>query len=55
MLGFGEQETLQCKAVQDIFFTRPLPSTAEIIVDFLNTQKQTQRVKQNGDAEKCAK
>ena len=38
----GEQGTLHCRSVQDLFFKRPLLSRPGDAVDFLNTKKQTQ-------------
>ena len=40
--GSGEQKTLHCRALQDLFFIRPLLSRAADIPDFPNTEKQTQ-------------
>ena len=47
MPGSGEQGTLHCRALQDLFFTRPLLVRAEDMADLPNTQKQTDRVRQN--------
>jgi len=46
----GEQGTLHCRALQD-FFIRSLLSRAEDVADFPNTQKQTQRVRQNEESD----
>ena len=43
----GEQETLHYLALQDIFYIRPMLSRARDTADFLNTEKQTRRVRQN--------
>ena len=39
-------------APQDLFFIKSLFSQAKDIADFLNTQKQTQRGRQNEEIEK---
>ena len=39
----GEQKTLDCRALQDLFFIKPPLSRAEDITDFPNTEKETQR------------
>ena len=49
--GSGEQGTPHCRALQDLFFIRPRLSTAEDTADFPNTEKQTQRVRQNAKKE----
>ena len=41
---------MQCP-VKDLFFLRPILSRAGDIADFLNTEKQTQRVRQNEEIE----
>lgn len=46
----GRQETVYCRALQDLLFIKSLLSKAESI---LSTQKQTPRGRQNGEAEKC--
>ena len=38
---------LHCRALQDLFFIRPLLAKAGDVAYFPNTQKQTQRVRQN--------
>ena len=43
--GPREQGTLHCRASQDLFFIKPIPSKARDVADF-NTQKQTQRGRQ---------
>lgn len=35
--GSGEQGTLQCRALQDFFYIRPLLSRAGDVADFANT------------------
>ena len=40
--GSGEQGTLYCRAVQDLFFMKPLLSRAEGVADFPNKEKLTQ-------------
>ena len=45
--GSGEHGTLHCRALRDPFFIMPLLSTAGDTADFPNTEKQTQRVRQN--------
>ena len=45
--GLGEEGTLQSRALQDLFFIRPLSSRTGDIADFPNTEKQAQRLKQN--------
>ena len=47
MPGSDEQGTLNCRALQDLFFIKSLLSIAEDVADFPNTQKQTQRDRQN--------
>ena len=47
MQGFGEQETLHGRALQDLFFIMPLLSNADYVADFPNTQKQTWIIRQN--------
>ena len=49
--GPGEQMTLNCRALKDLFFIEPLPSITKNIGDFPNTQKQAQRLKQNEKTE----
>ena len=46
-----EQGTLYYRALQDLFI-KSLLSAAEDIADFLNTEKQKQRGRQNNKAEK---
>lgn len=46
-----EQGTLPCGSLQDLFFIRLLLLRAGDIVDFPNTHKQTQRVRQKEDIE----
>ena len=41
------RETLHRRALQDLFFIRPLLSSTRDIVDFPNTEKQTQSIWQN--------
>ena len=36
--GPGEQRTLYCRAQQDLFFIKPLPSRTRDIADFPNTR-----------------
>ena len=45
-----EQETLHSRTLQGLFFIRTLLSSADISV-FPNTHRQTQRVRQNEEAE----
>ena len=45
------QGTLHCRALQDLFLVSPLLSRARDVADFLNTEKQTQRVRQKGREE----
>jgi len=45
--GSGKQGKVRCRALQDLFFRRPLLSRAGDIADSPNTQKQTQGVRQN--------
>ena len=42
---------MHCRALEDLFFVRPLLSRAGDVADFPNTQKQTQRVMQNEETE----
>ena len=49
--GSAEQETLNCRALQDLFFIRALLSRAGDIADFPNTKKQSQRVRQPEETE----
>ena len=44
--GSGEQGILH-RMLQELFFIRPLLSRAEHVVDFPDTEKQTQKFKQN--------
>ena len=37
--GSGEEGTLRCRALQDLFFIRPLLSRAGDIADFPNIEK----------------
>ena len=46
----SEQGTLNCRALQDLFFIMPLLSSAGDVADFPNTQKQTER--QNEETER---
>lgn len=50
MPSSGEQGTLNCRALQDLFFKKSLLSKTEDIADFLNTEKQ--RSRQNEETEK---
>ena len=50
--GPGEQGTPSGRALQDLFFIRSLPSRTGDRVDFLNTQQQVQRLRQNEKTEK---
>ena len=51
MPGLGEQGTRHCRAHQDLLFIESLLSRAEGRADSLNTQKQTQRGRQNEETE----
>ena len=51
MSGSGEHGTLYCRALQDLFFIGPLLLRAGDIADFLNTQKQAPRLRQNEETE----
>ena len=44
--------SVHCKALQNLFFIRPLLSGARDIADFTNTKKQTQRVSHSEETEK---
>lgn len=44
--GAGEQVTLYYRVLLDLFFIRPLLSTAGDVANFPNTKKQIQRVRQ---------
>ena len=48
----GEQGTPHSRAIQDLFFIRPLPSKTADVVDFPNTEKQAQRLRKNEKTEK---
>ena len=52
--GPGEQGTLHSRALQDLFFIRPLPSRTGDIADFPNTQKQAERLRQKEETEEFA-
>jgi len=41
--GSGEQEIMHCRALQNLFFIRPLLPRAGDTADIPNTEKQTQR------------
>lgn len=43
--GPGEQEILHCRALQNLFFIRPLPSKVRDVAGFPNTQKQIEKIK----------
>ena len=47
----GDQGASDCRALQDLFFIRPLLSRVGDGADFPNTEKQTQRVRQNEETE----
>lgn len=53
--GSGEQGTLNCKVLQDLFLMKPLLSRAEGVADFPNTQKLTQRIEKQGNRGICPK
>ena len=50
MPGSSEQGKLHPRALQDLFFIKPLFSGADDVADFPNTQKQ--RPRQNKETEK---
>lgn len=47
----SEGKTLHCRALHDLFFTKPLLSRVEDITDFPDTEKQTPRGRQNEERE----
>ena len=49
--GSGEQGTLHYRTLQKLFFIKPLLSRTGDVSDFPNTQKQTERVRQNEETE----
>lgn len=51
MPGSGQQEILHYRAHQDFFLTKPLLARAEDTTDIFNTEKLTQRGRQNEETE----
>ena len=51
MPGSSEQETVHCRTLKDLFFIRLLLSRTGNVAEFPDTQKQTQRVRQNEETE----
>ena len=51
MLGPGEEGQLPGRALQNIFFKKPLPSKTGDVADFPNTEKQAERLRQNEKTE----
>ena len=47
--GSGEQETLNCRALRDLFCTKSVLSRAEDTDDFLKTQNRYREAENKGD------